>query len=56
MKSVDIAEGIVVRVNRNSVSVRLDNGHELTAFVAGKLMHYRIWITPGDRVTVELAM
>ena len=34
--------------------VRLDDGNEILAHLAGKLRIYRIKILPGDRVTVEM--
>lgn len=34
--------------------VRLDDGTEILAYLAGKLRLYRIKILPGDRVTVEM--
>ena len=35
--------------------VKLDNGHEVLAHVAGKMRRYRIRILPGDRVRVEVS-
>jgi len=35
--------------------VRLDNGHETTGYIAGKMRRYRIRILLGDRVKVELS-
>lgn len=35
--------------------VKLDNGKEMIAHLAGKLRIYRIKVLPGDRVTVELS-
>jgi len=35
--------------------VRLDDGKEIIAHLAGKLRLYRIKILPGDRVTVEMS-
>lgn len=35
--------------------VTLENGHELIAYAAGRMRRYRIRITPGDRVRVELS-
>ncbi|MFH1841506.1 MAG: translation initiation factor IF-1 [Candidatus Nealsonbacteria bacterium] len=35
--------------------VRLDDGNEILAHLAGKLRMYRIKILPGDRVTVEMS-
>ncbi len=34
--------------------VRLDDGKEMLAYLAGKLKIYRIRVLPGDRVTVEM--
>jgi translation initiation factor IF-1 len=34
--------------------VRLENGHEIVAHVAGKMRKHFIRIVPGDSVTVEL--
>ena len=35
--------------------VKLDDGKEIIAHLAGKLRIYRIKILPGDRVTVEMS-
>lgn len=35
--------------------VRLDDGKEMFAYLAGKLRIYRIKVLPGDRVTVEMS-
>ena len=35
--------------------VRLDDGKEIMAHLAGKLRRFRIKILPGDRVTVEVS-
>jgi len=35
--------------------VKLDEGKEIIAHLAGKLRIYRIKILPGDRVTVEMS-
>jgi translation initiation factor IF-1 len=35
--------------------VRLDNGHEVHAYVSGRLRRHRIRILPGDRVQVEIS-
>lgn len=34
--------------------VELENGHEITAHVAGKMRKHYIRIVPGDTVTIEL--
>jgi len=35
--------------------IKLDNGREILAYLAGKLKHYRIKILPGDKVLVEMS-
>ena len=35
--------------------VRLENGHEILAYVSGKMRQFFIRILPGDRVSVELS-
>ncbi len=35
--------------------VRLDDGKEIIAHLAGKLRIYRIKVLPGDQVTVEMS-
>lgn len=35
--------------------VRLDDGSEILAYIAGKLRIHRIRVLPGDQVTVEMS-
>jgi len=35
--------------------VRLENGHEITCHVSGKIRMHYIRILPGDEVTVEMS-
>ena len=35
--------------------VECDNGHELLAYLAGKMRRYYIRVLPGDEVTVEIS-
>lgn len=35
--------------------VKLDDGKEILAYLAGRLRMYHIKILPGDRVTVEMS-
>ena len=35
--------------------VKLDDGRDILAHVAGKLRLYKIKILPGDRVTIEMS-
>jgi len=40
----------------NLFHVNLDeNDHKVVAYLAGKMMRHKIWVLPGDRVTVELS-
>ncbi len=49
-------EGIVTDALPNAVfKVKLENGHEVTAHISGKLRQNYIKILPGDRVTIELS-
>ena len=49
-------EGEIIESLRNRMfKVRLDNGHELIAYTAGRLKRYRIRMLLGDRVRVELS-
>lgn len=34
--------------------IELENGHTITAYMAGKMRKHNIRIVPGDRVEVEL--
>ena len=35
--------------------IALDNGHETLGYTAGKMRRYRIRISTGDRIKVELS-
>jgi translation initiation factor IF-1 len=49
-------DGTVVEALPNTqFKVRLDNGHEVLAYVSGKLRRFRIRVLLGDRVRVELS-
>ena len=40
----------------NLFSVELtENDHKVVAHLAGKMMQHKIWVLPGDQVTVELS-
>ncbi|MDD5145909.1 MAG: translation initiation factor IF-1 [Candidatus Pacebacteria bacterium] len=48
-------KGIVVEALPSTLfRVKLDEGNEVLAHLAGKLRIFRIKILPGDRVTVEM--
>jgi translation initiation factor IF-1 len=49
-------QGIVEEVLPDTrYRVRLDNGHELSAYAAGKMKKHRIRVLAGDRVTLEMS-
>ena len=51
-----LAQGKVVQALANTqFRVKLDNGHEIIAHIAGKMRKHYIRIIPGDRVKVELS-
>ncbi len=48
-------DGMVIESLPNATfRVKLDDGREILAHLAGKLRIYRIRVLPGDRVVVEL--
>ncbi|MCD5396092.1 MAG: translation initiation factor IF-1 [Candidatus Pacebacteria bacterium] len=54
-KNVYKTEGVVVEsLPSTTFKVRLDDGREILAHLAGKLRIYRIKVLPGDRVVVEM--
>jgi len=49
-------DGIVLESLPNTMfKVKLENGHELTAHVSGKIRMHYIRILPGDKVTLEIS-
>jgi translation initiation factor IF-1 len=49
-------EGIVTEAfPAGKFNVELDNGHELTGYISGKMRRYNIRMLLGDRVKVELS-
>jgi len=54
-KEVIELEGTIIEaLPAATFKVELENGHEITAHVAGKMRKHYIRIVPGDTVTVEL--
>ncbi len=48
-------DGVVMEALPNATfKVKLENGHELLAHIAGKMRMHYIRILPGDRVALEL--
>ncbi|NQU82626.1 MAG: translation initiation factor IF-1 [Parcubacteria group bacterium] len=49
-------EGQIIEALPNlTFKVRLEDGKEVLAHLAGKLRLYRIKVLPGDKVTVEMS-
>ena len=49
-------EGTVVEAMPNAMfRVELENGHEITAHISGKMRMHYIKILPGDKVRVEMS-
>jgi translation initiation factor IF-1 len=49
-------EGEVTHVLPNAqFKVKLDNGHEILAYIGGKMRKFEIRIIMGDRVEVEIS-
>ncbi|GJQ53386.1 MAG: translation initiation factor IF-1 [Anaerolineaceae bacterium] len=50
------AEGVVVEaLPSTQFRVRLDNGHEVLAYLSGKMRKHYIRILLGDRVVIEMS-
>lgn len=48
--------GIVIEALPNAhFKVKLNEGHEVIAHLAGKMRMYRIRVLPGDNVTIEMS-
>ena len=49
-------DGVVIEALSNAMfRVALENGHEITAHISGKMRMHYIKILPGDRVKVEMS-
>ena len=52
---IDVEGTIIEALPGTQFRVRLDNGHEVLAYLSGKMRRYYIRILLGDRVRVELS-
>jgi len=51
-----LAEGSVIEaLPSTQFKIRLDNGHEVLAYLSGKMRKYYIRILLGDRVRIEMS-
>ncbi len=49
-------DGLVIEaLPGTQFKVELDNGHEIIAYLAGKMRKYYIRVLLGDRVTIEMS-
>ena len=49
-------DGVIVEALSNAMfRVELENGHEITAHISGKMRMHYIKILPGDKVKVEMS-
>ena len=49
-------EGTIVETLPNTLfRVKLDNGHEILAYLSGKMRRFYIRVLPGDRVRVAMS-
>ena len=54
-KEVIEVTGIISETLPNAMfRVKLENGHEIMAHIAGKMRKHYIKIVPGDQVTIEM--
>jgi translation initiation factor IF-1 len=52
---IDVEGTVMEALPGTQFRVRLDNGHEILAYLSGKMRKYYIRILLGDRVRVELS-
>ncbi len=51
---IEIDGEVVELLPAATFKVKLDNGHEILAHLAGRMRMYRIRILPGDKVKVQM--
>lgn len=54
-EAIQVQGKVVAALANTQFRVRLDNGHEITAHIAGKIRKNFIRILPGDIVTVSIS-
>jgi len=52
---IDVEGTVIEALPGTQFRVRLENGHEILAYLSGKMRKYYIRILLGDRVRVELS-
>lgn len=51
---IEMQGEVVENLPNATFRVKLENGHEVHAFISGKMRMHYIRILPGDKVTVQL--
>ncbi|MGD8814623.1 MAG: translation initiation factor IF-1 [Anaerolineales bacterium] len=54
-EKIEVEGTVVEALPATQFRVELDNGHEVLAYLSGKMRRYYIRILRGDRVRVELS-
>lgn len=54
-EKIELEGKVVEALPGTQFKVELDNGHEVTAYLSGKMRKYYIRILLGDRVRVEMS-
>ena len=52
---IEIEGTVVEKLPNTMFRVELENGHEITAHISGKMRMHYIKILPGDKVRVEMS-
>ena len=54
-KAIEIDGTVVEALSNAMFKIELENGHEITAHISGKMRMHYIKILPGDKVKVEMS-
>lgn len=54
-ETIQVEATVIESLPNAMFRVELENGHEILAYVSGKMRMHFIRILPGDRVTVEIS-
>ena len=52
---IELKGNILENLPNTTFRVELENGHEITAHISGRMRMHHIRLTPGDTVTVEMS-
>jgi translation initiation factor IF-1 len=54
-ETIEVEGTVVEALPGTQFKVELENGHEVLAYLAGKMRKYYIRVLLGDRVTIEMS-